>query len=88
MEADYAPRGGRLEGTAASVSQTGEAADVRRQNLQESAAWYSVITTDMFAKTAPGGQLLGGSGAERPEPPKADPPKAEPPSHDPLQPIP
>jgi sulfide dehydrogenase [flavocytochrome c] flavoprotein chain len=88
MEADYAPRGGRLEGTAASVSQTGEAADVRRQNLQESAAWYNVITTDMFAKTAPGGQLLGGSGAERPEPTKADPPKAEPPSHDPLQPIP
>jgi hypothetical protein len=41
----------------------------------------------MFAKTAPGGQLLGGSGSDRADPkadpPKADPPKADPPNADP-----
>jgi len=87
MDADYIPRGGILEGSSGSVSQTGEPADVRRQNAQESVAWYAAITTDMFAKTAPGGQLLGGSGSDRADPkadpPKADPPKADPPKADP-----
>ena len=78
MEANYIPQGGMLEGSSGSASQTGEPADVRRQNALENAAWYAAITTDMFAKTAPGGQLLGGSGSDRADPPKADPPKPDP----------
>ena len=38
---------------AAFVSQRGEAADVRKQNYQESVGWYAAITADMFAKPEP-----------------------------------
>jgi len=91
--ADYAPRGARLEASGSFVSQTGEPAEVRRQNYQESLAWYATITADMFAKTGIGGPLLGGSGAEalplKPDPPKPDtskpePLKPEPPNPEPL----
>jgi len=85
MAADYAPHAGRLEASTAFVSQTGEPADVRRQNAQDNAAWYTAITSDMFAKAANGGQLLGGSGGDRGEPPKADPPQPDPSKPDPFQ---
>jgi sulfide dehydrogenase [flavocytochrome c] flavoprotein chain len=93
MGADYVPRGARLEPTGGFVSQTGEPADLRRQNAQEGAAWYTAITTDMFAKTVAGGQPLGGSNPDQPEPSKADPakgeaPKGNPSKADPLNPDP
>jgi NADPH-dependent 2,4-dienoyl-CoA reductase/sulfur reductase-like enzyme len=50
--ANYAPAAGRLEASEAFVSEPGEPADVRRQNYQESLAWYAAVTADMFAKTA------------------------------------
>lgn len=87
MGADYVPRGGRLEASGVIVSQTGEPADVRRQNYQESVAWYAGITADMFAKTAAGNQPLGGSNAD-PEQPKADPTKPDPSKPDPSKPDP
>ena len=91
MGADYAPRGARLEASASFVSQTGEPADVRKQNVQESIAWYAGMTADMFAKTAPGEQSLGASGADplQPDLPRPDPqPPADPPGPDPLKPSP
>jgi sulfide dehydrogenase [flavocytochrome c] flavoprotein chain len=81
--ADYAPLGGRLQATGEFISQTGESADVRKQNAQESVAWYTAITADMFAKTTSAGQLLGGSSADHPPPSKADPPKSDPTQPDP-----
>jgi sulfide dehydrogenase [flavocytochrome c] flavoprotein chain len=48
--ANYAPKDGKLDPSGSFVSQTGEAADVRKQNYQESVAWYANITADMFAK--------------------------------------
>jgi sulfide dehydrogenase [flavocytochrome c] flavoprotein subunit len=50
--ANYAPAGGKLEASEAFVSEPGEPVDVRRQNYQESLAWYAAVTADMFAKTA------------------------------------
>jgi NADPH-dependent 2,4-dienoyl-CoA reductase/sulfur reductase-like enzyme len=82
MGADYAPRGARLEAYGGFVSHTGEPADVRKQNVQESLAWYTDITADMFAKTGPRDQSLGAGGTEPglvkpdilpPDPPKTDP---------------
>jgi NADPH-dependent 2,4-dienoyl-CoA reductase/sulfur reductase-like enzyme len=52
LGADYAPRAGRLAASAAFQSQAGEPAELRRQNYQESVAWYAGITDDIFAKTA------------------------------------
>jgi hypothetical protein len=52
LGADFVPKAGKLEETAAFQSQPGEPADVRRQNYQESLAWYAAITDDIFAKTA------------------------------------
>jgi NADPH-dependent 2,4-dienoyl-CoA reductase/sulfur reductase-like enzyme len=54
--ADYAPGGGKLLASNGFVSQPGEPADLRRQNYQDSVAWYASITADMFAKKvlAPG----------------------------------
>ena len=49
--ANYAPKDGKLDPSEGFVSQPGEAADVRKQNYQESIAWYANITADMFAKT-------------------------------------
>jgi len=48
--ANYAPKDGRLDPSEAFVSQPGEAADVRKQNYQESLGWYSAITADMFGR--------------------------------------
>jgi len=50
--ANYAPEGGKLAASGSFVSQPGEDAQVRKQNYQESVAWYESITTDMFAKSA------------------------------------
>jgi sulfide dehydrogenase [flavocytochrome c] flavoprotein chain len=90
MGADYAPRGARLDASGSFVSQTGEPADVRKQNVQESVAWYTSITADMFAKTAPGGQSPGASGADPPQPDlrQPDPQLPDPPKPDPLKPDP
>ena len=51
--ANYTPKDGKLEASGSFVSQPGEPADVRKQNYQESVAWYTNITTEMFAKTPP-----------------------------------
>ena len=51
--ANYAPKDGKLDPSGSFVSQRGEAADVRKQNYQESIAWYDNITAEMFAKTVP-----------------------------------
>ncbi|NJO22138.1 MAG: hypothetical protein HC868_03345, partial [Sphingomonadales bacterium] len=51
--ANYAPKDGKLDPSGSFVSQRGEAADVRKQNYQESTAWYANITAEMFAKAAP-----------------------------------
>ena len=50
--ANYAPKDGKLDPSGSFVSQKGEAADVRKQNYQESIAWYSSITADMFARVS------------------------------------
>jgi len=52
--ANYAPMGGKLDPSGSFVSQRGETADVRKQNYQESLAWYTNITDEMFAKGARG----------------------------------
>ena len=51
--ANYTPKDNKLDPSGSFVSQRGEAADVRRQNYQESIAWYANITSEMFAKVAP-----------------------------------
>lgn len=51
--ANYAPKDSKLDPSGSFVSQRGEAADVRKQNYQESIAWYSSITSEMFAKAEP-----------------------------------
>ena len=48
--ANYAPKDGKLDPSGGFVSQTGEAADVRKQNYQESIGWYAAIIADMFAQ--------------------------------------
>ena len=48
--ANYAPKDGKLDPSGSFVSQRGEPADVRKQNYQESIAWYANITAEMFAK--------------------------------------
>ena len=53
--ANYAPKDGKLDPSGSFVSQRGEAADVRKQNYQESIAWYDNITSEMFAKTTTAG---------------------------------
>ncbi len=87
MGADYAPRGARLEASGSFVSQTGEPADVRKQNVQESVAWYAGITADMFAKTGFGDQGPGVRATER-DPLKPDAPNPDAPKPDPLKPSP
>lgn len=87
MGADYAPRGGRLEASGPFVSQTGEPADVRKLNAQESVAWYNGITVDMFAKTGFRDQGLGLRDTE-PGPLKPDSPTPDAPALDPLKPDP
>jgi sulfide dehydrogenase [flavocytochrome c] flavoprotein chain len=52
--ATYTPKGNKLDPSGSFVSQRGESADVRKQNYQESIAWYASITDEMFAKTGPG----------------------------------
>jgi sulfide dehydrogenase [flavocytochrome c] flavoprotein chain len=51
--ANYTPKDGKLEPSGSFVSQRGEPADVRKQNYQESVAWYANITSEMFAKAQP-----------------------------------
>ena len=63
--ANYAPKDGKLDPSGSFVSQRGEAADVRKQNYQESIAWYDNITAEMFAKTDTcRGSQEGGIGAQ------------------------
>jgi NADPH-dependent 2,4-dienoyl-CoA reductase/sulfur reductase-like enzyme len=50
--ANYGPQEGKLAASGGFVSQPGEAADVRKQNYQESIGWYAAITADMFARPA------------------------------------
>ncbi|MBO0763497.1 MAG: FAD-dependent oxidoreductase [Hyphomicrobiaceae bacterium] len=66
FSADYAPGGGKLVASNAFVSQPGEPADLRRQNYQDSVAWYASITADMFAKHA---RAPGPADAGRPSAP-------------------
>jgi NADPH-dependent 2,4-dienoyl-CoA reductase/sulfur reductase-like enzyme len=51
--ASYVPGDGKLLALDGFVSQTGEPADLRKQNYQESVGWYASITADMFAKVGP-----------------------------------
>ncbi|MBX9592081.1 MAG: NAD(P)/FAD-dependent oxidoreductase [Hyphomonadaceae bacterium] len=51
--ANYTPKDGKLDPSGSFVSQRGETADVRKQNYQESIAWYDSITAEMFAKPGP-----------------------------------
>jgi NADPH-dependent 2,4-dienoyl-CoA reductase/sulfur reductase-like enzyme len=51
--ASYLPKDGKLEPFASFVSQSEESADVRKQNYQDSIAWYQTITDEMFAKVKP-----------------------------------
>src|SRR5262245_5536638 len=50
LGASFAPNNGRLEPFDGFMSQPGEAADLRKQNYQESLAWYDTIVSDMFAR--------------------------------------
>jgi NADPH-dependent 2,4-dienoyl-CoA reductase/sulfur reductase-like enzyme len=50
--ANYTAKDGKLNPSDSFVSQRGEAADLRKQNYQESIGWYAGITADMFAQTA------------------------------------
>jgi NADPH-dependent 2,4-dienoyl-CoA reductase/sulfur reductase-like enzyme len=52
MTADYTARSGRLEAGNAVLSSTGEPVEQRKQNYQDSLAWYSSMTDDIFAKSA------------------------------------
>jgi NADPH-dependent 2,4-dienoyl-CoA reductase/sulfur reductase-like enzyme len=51
--ANYAPQEGRLAESEGFVSKRDEPAEVRKQNYQESVAWYGAITADMFARSGP-----------------------------------
>jgi sulfide dehydrogenase [flavocytochrome c] flavoprotein chain len=53
LDASFAPNNGRLEPFDGLVSQPGEAAELRKQNYQESLAWYEAIISDMFARADP-----------------------------------
>jgi hypothetical protein len=44
----YEPGDGKIKQVATFVSQKGEAADIRRQNYQESLDWYAAIVADAF----------------------------------------
>jgi NADPH-dependent 2,4-dienoyl-CoA reductase/sulfur reductase-like enzyme len=44
----YEPGEGKIKQTGTSISQKGEAADVRKQNYQASIDWYNGITGEMF----------------------------------------
>jgi NADPH-dependent 2,4-dienoyl-CoA reductase/sulfur reductase-like enzyme len=44
----YEPRGGRIRQVTSELSQTGEAAGMRKKNDQDAAAWYVAVTADMF----------------------------------------
>jgi NADPH-dependent 2,4-dienoyl-CoA reductase/sulfur reductase-like enzyme len=48
--ANYTPKGDKLDPSGGFVSQRNEAAELRKQNYQESIAWYANITSEMFAK--------------------------------------
>jgi sulfide dehydrogenase [flavocytochrome c] flavoprotein chain len=51
LDATFALDNGRLEPFNGFASQPGEAAELRKQNYQESLAWYATIISDMFART-------------------------------------
>ena len=53
LDADFALNNGRLEPFNGFASQPGEAAEVRKQNYQESLAWHAAILSDMFARARP-----------------------------------
>jgi NADPH-dependent 2,4-dienoyl-CoA reductase/sulfur reductase-like enzyme len=58
--ANYTPKDGKLEPSGGFVSQRGETAEVRKQNYQESVAWYANITAEMFAKSRPAAKKKAG----------------------------
>lgn len=45
----YEPKDGKITASSTFVSQTGEAADLRKQTQAENMAWYTGITADIFA---------------------------------------
>ena len=45
---NYEPGEGKIKQASTFVSQKGEAADLRKQNYQESLDWYAGITADVF----------------------------------------
>jgi sulfide dehydrogenase [flavocytochrome c] flavoprotein chain len=51
LDATFALDNGRLQPFNGFASQPGEAAELRKQNYQESLAWYATIISDMFART-------------------------------------
>jgi hypothetical protein len=53
LDAAFAVNDGRLEPFNGLASQPGEAAELRKQNYQESLAWYAAIISDMFARAHP-----------------------------------
>ena len=57
---NYEPGEGKIKQASTFVSQKGEAADLRKQNYQESLDWYAGITADVFG-------LSGGFCTERPQ---------------------
>jgi sulfide dehydrogenase [flavocytochrome c] flavoprotein chain len=54
--ANYTPKGSKLDPSGGFVSQPNESADVRKENYKESVAWYTNITSEMFAKGGAGGR--------------------------------
>lgn len=46
--ANYSPGDGKIKSTGGFVSKTGEPADVRKANYEESVAWYNGIVKDVF----------------------------------------
>src|SRR5215467_9820945 len=53
IDAAFALNNGRLEPFNGFASEPGEAAELRKQNYQESLAWYETIMSDMFARGRP-----------------------------------
>ena len=51
--ANYTPEAGKLAPSGSFASQRGEDAGLRKQNYEESIAWYANITADMFARALP-----------------------------------
>lgn len=48
--ATYTPGDGRLQPSQAFISERGESAEVRKQNVEESNGWYDSVTAEMFGR--------------------------------------